>query len=60
MIVYNLWGQLVFKTNNWKKGWDGKLNGLPQPAGVYVWFLLFNDRDTKKSMEQKGTIMLVR
>ena len=58
--VFNRWGQLVFKTNDWKKGWDGTINGAPQPSGVYVWFLRYTDRNTQKKLEQKGTVTLIR
>ena len=58
--VFNRWGQIVFKTTNWKQSWDGKLNGLTQPTSVYVWFLRYTDRDTKQRREQKGTVTLIR
>jgi gliding motility-associated-like protein len=58
--IYNRWGQLMFQTNNWKKGWDGRLNGQPQPAGTYVWMLRFVDRDTQRKVFIKGTTILVR
>lgn len=60
LLVFNRWGQLVFKTANWKQGWDGKLNGALQPTAVYVWFLRYTNRDTKKRVEQKGTVALIR
>ena len=59
-FVYNRWGQLMFHTNSWKKGWDGRLNGQPQPAGTYVWMLRFVERDTQKKIFLKGTTILVR
>jgi gliding motility-associated-like protein len=58
--VYNRWGQLVYKTNNWKTGWDGKVNGTPQGSGVYVWFLKYTDRDTKETRILRGTATLIR
>jgi len=58
--VYNRWGQLMFQTNNWKTGWDGRLSGQPQPAGTYVWMLRFVERDTQKKVFLKGTTILVR
>ena len=58
--VYNRWGQLVFKTNNWKQGWDGKVRGIDQQAGIYVWFLTYTDRDSKEKRQMKGTAALVR
>lgn len=60
LLLFNRWGQLVFKTANWKQGWDGKINGAPQPTAVYVWFLRYTDRDTKKTIQQKGTVTLIR
>jgi gliding motility-associated-like protein len=60
LLVFNRWGQLVFKTNDWKKGWDGNINGAPQPTGVYVWFLRYTNRETQKKVEQKGTVALIR
>jgi gliding motility-associated-like protein len=59
-IVFNRWGQVVFKTSDWKQGWDGKINGVQQPTSVYVWLLRYTDRETKKRIEQKGTVALIR
>jgi gliding motility-associated-like protein len=58
--VYNRWGQLVFRTNNWKQGWDGRFNGQLQPAGTYVWLLRYVNRDTNKLVEAKGFSVLIR
>jgi FOG: PKD repeat len=58
--IYNRWGQLVFETKDWKKGWDGTINGKEQPSGVYIWFLHFKDRDSGQVRESKGTTMLIR
>jgi gliding motility-associated-like protein len=59
-VVFNRWGQLLYKTNIWNKGWDGTYKGKPQDSGVYVWLLRFTERDTKKVREMKGTITLIR
>lgn len=58
--VYNRWGQLIFRTANWKNGWNGTLNGSPQPGGIYVWFLSFTDRDSGEARQMKGTAALIR
>ncbi|MDP4260882.1 MAG: gliding motility-associated C-terminal domain-containing protein [Bacteroidota bacterium] len=58
--VYNRWGQLVFSTHNWQEKWDGKINGLLQAPGVFVWFLSYTNRDTGKKVFQKGTTTLIR
>jgi gliding motility-associated-like protein len=58
--VYNRWGQLVFQSKTWRDKWDGKINGILQPANVYVWMLSYTHRDTKKQVFQKGTVTLIR
>ncbi|HET9058013.1 MAG TPA: gliding motility-associated C-terminal domain-containing protein, partial [Chitinophagaceae bacterium] len=58
--VYNRYGQLVFQTNNWKIKWDGNIKGNPQPAGTYVWYLKYKERDTGKNVFLKGTTVLIR
>jgi gliding motility-associated-like protein len=58
--VFNRWGQLVFHSRDWRKKWDGKINGILQPTGVYVWMLSYTNRDTNQQVFQKGTVTLIR
>lgn len=58
--VFNRMGNIVFETTDWQKKWDGKINGILQPSGTYVWFLTYTDTDTKKIVTQKGTSVLIR
>lgn len=58
--VYNRWGQLVFSSRNWQDKWNGKVNGIEQNAGVFVWFLEYTHRDTGKRVFQRGTTTLIR
>ena len=58
--VYNRLGQLVFQSRTWRDKWDGKLNGVLQTTGVYVWMLSYTHRDTGKQVFQKGTVTLIR
>lgn len=57
--VYNREGQLVFETKEWTKKWNGKLGGLEQPTGVYVWTLEYKDA-ANKNVFLKGTTVLIR
>jgi gliding motility-associated-like protein len=57
--VYNRWGQLIFSTSEMNKGWDGKWNGIDQPAGAYVWMLQAKDY-IGNLHQKKGTLILVR
>ena len=58
--VYNRWGQLVFFTLDWQKKWDGKINGVLQNTGTFVWTLTYIHRDTKQTVSRKGMVTLIR
>ena len=57
--VYNRWGNLVFYSKTYGEGWDGKLKGVEQNAGVYVWILEYIGNDDKK-VSEKGQITIIR
>ena len=60
MDIYNRWGQLIFQTNSIDgKGWDGKLNDVPQPVGVYVYVINATFKDGQKEHHQ-GNVSLLR
>lgn len=35
--IYNRWGQLVFRSNDPRKGWDGRFNGMLQMNEAFAW-----------------------
>lgn len=57
--VYNRYGQLLFTTNEFGKGWNGQFNGQPQPAGTYVYFAKGLDYQ-RRPIQKKGTAVLIR
>ena len=57
--VFNRNGQMVFQTNRWLEGWDGKLKGKPADQGTYVWYIKGFDVNGKL-VEQHGTVILLR
>ncbi|MFT3981009.1 MAG: gliding motility-associated C-terminal domain-containing protein [Ferruginibacter sp.] len=57
--VFNRFGEAVFETTQWMKGWDGTFKGKKQPVGSYVWIIKGTDRDGK-TVEMKGSVMLVQ
>lgn len=57
--IYNRWGQLLFSTKTNGKGWDGKLNGVLQPTGTFVWTVKATDY-IGKAYFQKGVVTLIR
>jgi gliding motility-associated-like protein len=57
--VYNRWGQLMYRTTELEKGWDGTYNGEMQAAGAYVYQTEGTDYLGKK-VYRKGTVVLIR
>jgi gliding motility-associated-like protein len=58
--VYNRLGQLVFESHDWTRKWDGTIKGEPQDAGIFVWVLQYDLRDTGKHIFMKGSTVLIR
>ncbi len=56
--IFNRYGQLVFETHEWMKGWDGRYQGKLQPQGAYVWIIKGVDKNGR-IIEKKGTVMLL-
>jgi gliding motility-associated-like protein len=56
LTVFNRQGQIVFRSKESYKAWDGKYKGAPQPGGVYVYQLDLKDGNTTR----KGTLTLIR
>ncbi|MBM3415157.1 MAG: T9SS type B sorting domain-containing protein [Bacteroidetes bacterium] len=57
--VFHRNGQLLYFTQTYGHGWDGKYKGVDQSTGVFVWVLEYYDSNNKLVME-KGTITLIR
>ena len=62
--VYSRWGQLLFsrkdfQANDKSFGWDGNLNGTPQPADTYVYMATI-ECFTGETFLIKGTVELLR
>ena len=58
MIIINRWGQIVFKTNDMKTGWDGKYMGNPAPEGVYACRIELMGTDKLRRIENTNITLL--
>lgn len=57
--IFNRYGELVFETNQWMKGWDGKYRGVPQGVGNFIW-VIKGKGSNGKVIEMKGNVLLVK
>lgn len=58
--IYNRYGQLLFETTDWRRKWDGTVNGRASDVGTYVWMLQYTEKETGKKVFRKGTTVLIR
>ena len=59
MVIYNRWGEELFRTRDINQGWDGTYNGELVQLGSYVYMIRFVDADGQEH-RRKGTVTVVR
>lgn len=59
MAIYNRYGQQVYRTTDWREGWDGTIRGVRQDAGNYVVVTRMTDYNGNV-MVRKGNFVLLR
>jgi gliding motility-associated-like protein len=57
--IYDRWGQQVFRTSDFSKGWDGSVNGKQSTDDVYIWRIVAVDINGKVK-ELAGHVNLLR
>ena len=57
--IFNRWGQVVFHTANETDCWDGKLQGIPQQTGAFV-YIIKAKATCGGDISKKGTVILIR
>ena len=59
IVIYNRWGEQIFKSNDIRSGWDGTYKGECSPPGVYYYHI--NTKSFKgKNKRMYGNLHLVR
>ncbi|WP_315822298.1 gliding motility-associated C-terminal domain-containing protein [Paraflavitalea speifideaquila] len=64
MVVFNRWGNKVFERYDFPARyaaycWDGKMNGIDQPIGTYVYYVELQC-PKGDAFIKKGTVTLIR
>ena len=57
--VYNEWGELIFSGDEPLAAWDGTINGIDQPIGVYIYVVAATTLNDL-SFESSGDVSLIR
>jgi gliding motility-associated-like protein len=59
--IFNRWGQEVFdKENQSLNHWDGLLNGVAQPADVYIYLISYQRTGEEEVKTLRGEVTLMR
>ncbi|MBN2173374.1 MAG: gliding motility-associated C-terminal domain-containing protein [Bacteroidales bacterium] len=58
-LIFDRYGKKVFESNSQEEGWDGTVDGVPQPMEVYTYYLKVRFADGDYA-EKKGNITLLR
>ncbi|MFN8245776.1 MAG: gliding motility-associated C-terminal domain-containing protein [Ferruginibacter sp.] len=57
--IWNAWGEKVFETRDYKKGWDGIYKSVKQSTGTFVYLVSLKDIDGKE-VQKRGSFVLIR
>ena len=57
--IYSRWGDVVFQTTELQRGWNGKITGIQQETGVFIWTCTFQ-LEGEHVKQEKGTVVLMR
>ena len=58
--VFNRWGSRLFATTDKSMGWDGRLGGSLQPAGVYAYRVTYFCPALQREVTVVGDVTLIR
>gem|GEM_PF-1923235 len=58
-LIYNRYGHLIFETTELNKGWDGKVKGMIQNPGGFVWICRYHFQGSNPKTE-RGSVVLLR
>ena len=58
--VFNRWGEKIYESKNPSFCWDGKYNGIPMDAQVFVYIIKAKYNNQKEKIEKSGNISLIR
>jgi gliding motility-associated-like protein len=62
MLIYDRWGNMVYRTDDLNKGWDGKANNGAEKTqqDVYIYRITVSDFRGKKMPPYIGSVTLLR
>ena len=59
MRIFNRWGEMMYVTDDLRKGWDGTFKGALMPEGTYVFRATLSDQ-AGRTFDRSGTVVLLK
>lgn len=59
MMIFNRWGEKIFETDTYGKGWDGTFKGIPAESGVYIYSINAQSLSGDK-IKKMGYVALIK
>jgi len=60
LTIFNRWGELIFESNHYAKGWGGTYGEKPCPEGTYIYQISFKHADNDNVSLVRGHFSLLR
>ena len=60
LLIFNRWGEIIFRSTEAQVGWDGTRKGKASPEGVYIWKLSVGGLLDLNVKDYQGHVVLIR
>lgn len=50
MLIFNRWGEQIFRSTSLQEGWDGTHRNQKCPIGVYAWRIIYTENSGKEGV----------
>ncbi len=60
LTIFNRWGQQIFTTRDYNKGWDGTFKGSPCMVGAYIYKVTYSEFSSPGAKSVEGSVVVVR
>jgi len=60
LLIFNRWGGLVFESKDLAYGWDGTMNYMKAPEGIYTYKIEFKSLNNDDIHAVNGSVLLMR
>ncbi|AEI50682.1 PKD domain-containing protein [Runella slithyformis] len=59
LLIFNRWGELIFKSNNPENAWNGDYKGVECPVGIYTYLLMYK-YPNKPNEIKRGDVAIIK